>query len=153
MTMRIRHALLAFTMLAAAAPATAGATEDFQKLQDEYWATMLKDNPTFASSVGVKSHDRELATLSLAEMDRQAAEAAAFLARLNAIPAASLPASEQANRSILKRQLEDAVEANRYGQRQLLYSTLGSYHDNLAGMAENIPFRSAADYDNYLARL
>ena len=78
---------------------------------------------------------------------------AAFLKRLEAIPAASLPASEQANRAILKRQLEDAVEGNRYGQRQLLYSTLGSYHDNLAGMAENIPFRSYADYDNYLARL
>ena len=44
---------------------------------------------------------------------------------------------------MLKRQLEDAIEANRYGQRQLLYSTLGSYHDFLAGMAENIPFRSA----------
>ncbi len=69
-------------------------------------------------------------------MDRQTAQSAAFLKRLEAIPAASLPASEQANRAILKRQLEDAIEANRYGQRQLLYSTLGSYHDFLAGMAE-----------------
>ncbi len=67
------------------------------------------------------------APLSLAEFDRQAAQAAAFLKRLDAIPAASLPASEQANRAILKRQLEDAIEANRFGQRQLLYSTLGSY--------------------------
>src|SRR4029453_4537504 len=93
------------------------------------------------------------APLSLAELDRVAAENAAFLKRLEAIPAASLPASEQANRAILKRQLEDAIEANRYGERQLLYSTLGSYHDFLAGMAETMPFRSARDYDNYLARL
>jgi uncharacterized protein (DUF885 family) len=151
--MRHRHLLLATTVLALAAPAIAGPAEDFQKLQDDYWATTLKDNPLFASSVGVKTYDRQITPLSLAELDRVAAENAAFLARLNAIPAPSLPASEQANRAVLKRQLEDAVEGNRFGERQLLYSTLGSYHDNLAGMAENIPFRSFADYDNYLARL
>ena len=151
--MRRRHSLLAATMLALSAPAFAGPAEDFQKLQDDYWAATLRDNPAFASSVGFKAFDRELAPLSLLEMDRVAAENAALLKRLEAIPAASLPASEQTNRAVLKRQLEDAIEGNRYGQRQLLYSTLGSYHDNLAGMAENIPFRSYADYDNYLARL
>jgi uncharacterized protein (DUF885 family) len=145
--------LLAATMLALSAPALAGPVEDFRKLQDDYWAATLKDSPLFATQVGVKHYDRQLAPLSLAEMDRQAAQSAAFLKRLEAIPAASLPASEQTNRAILKRQLEDAVEANRYGQRQLLYSTLGSYHDFLAGMADGIPFRAAADYDNYLARL
>jgi uncharacterized protein (DUF885 family) len=151
--MNIRHFLLTATMLSLATPLAAGPVEDFRKLQDDYWATILRDNPTFATSVGVSTYDRQLAPLSLAEFDRVAAENAAFLARLDAIPAASLPASEQANRAVLKRQLEDAIEGNRFGERQLLYSTLGSYHDNLAGMAENIPFRSYADYDNYLARL
>ncbi|HYC96265.1 MAG TPA: DUF885 domain-containing protein [Sphingomicrobium sp.] len=151
--MRLHRQLLAATMLAIASPALAGPAEDFQKLQDDYWAATLRDNPLFATQVGVKHYDRQLGTLSPAEMDRQAAQSAAFLRRLEAIPAASLPASEQANRAILKRQLEDAIEANRFGQRQLLYSTLGSYHDFLAGMADTIPFRSAADYDNYLARL
>jgi uncharacterized protein (DUF885 family) len=151
--MRHRHLLLAAATLAFTAPALAGPVEDFRKLQDDYWATLLRDNPTFASSVGVKDYDRQLAPLSLAEFDRVTAENVAFLKRLEAIPVSSLPASEQANRAVLKRQLEDAIEGNRYGQRQLLYSTLGSFHDNLAGMAENIPFRSYADYDNYLARL
>lgn len=151
--MRLRISLFAATMLAVTAPAFAGPVEDFQKLQNDYWAATLKDNPTFASSVGVQQYDRQLAPLSLAEFDRIAAENTTFLKRLDVIPAASLPASEQANRAVLKRQLEDAIEGNRYGERQLLYSTLGSYHDNLAGMGENIPFRSYADYDNFLARL
>jgi uncharacterized protein (DUF885 family) len=150
--MRFRHLLLAIS-IAVAAPALAGPTEDFRQLQDDYWAATLKNSPLFATQVGVKDYDREIGPLGLAEMDRQAAESASFFQRLEAIPAASLPASEQANRAIMKRQLEDAVEANRYGQRQLLYSTLGSYHDFLAGMAEGMPFRTAADYDNYLARL
>ncbi len=151
--MFFRAALLAAVSLALATPAHAGPVEDFQKLQHDYWAATLRNSPLFATQVGVKDYDREIGPLSLAEMDRQAAEAAAFLARLEAIPSSSLPASEQANRAIMKRQLEDGIEANRFGQRQLLYSTLGSYHDYLAGMAETMPFRSAADYDNYLARL
>ena len=151
--MRLRYTVLAATMVAFAAPVLADPTDDFRKLQDEYWAATLKNSPLFATQVGVKDYDRQIGPLSLAEMDRQAAESAGFLKRLEAIPAPSLPASEQANRAILKRQLEDAIEANRFGQRQLLYSTLGSYHDFLAGMADTIPFRSAADYDNYLARL
>ncbi|MCF2515799.1 DUF885 domain-containing protein [Sphingomonas sp. G124] len=151
--MRIRTTLLAATMLAFAAPALAGPVEDFQKLQDDYWAATLRDSPLFATQVGVKDYDRQIGPLSLVEMDRQAAQAAAFLKQLDAISAASLPPADQANRAVLKRQLEDAIEANRYGERQLLYSTLGSYHDYLAGMADGIPFRSAGDYDNYLARL
>jgi len=151
--MRARTILLAATMLALSAPAVAGPAEDFQKLQDDYWAALLKNSPLTASAVGVSTYDAELDILSLAEMDRQAAEAAAFLKRLEAIPAESLAPADQSNRAILKRSLEAQVAGNRFGQRQMLYSTLGSYHANLATMAENQPFRTRADYTNYLERL
>ena len=151
--MKVRHKLLAAAMLALAAPALAGSAEDFQALQNEYWAATLRNSPTLASGAGVSSYDAELDVLSLAEMDRQAAEAAAFLGRLNAIPVASLSPAEQANYLILKRTLENSIEANRFGHRQMLYSTLGSYHDFLAGIAENQPFRTLADYQNYLKRI
>jgi len=151
--MRLHRHLLAATMLAAAAPALAGPVEDFQKLQDDYWATVLKDNPVFASQVGVKDYDRQLGEISIAEFDRQAAAASAFLKRLEAIPAASLSPADQAGYAILRRQLADQVDNNRFGQRMLLYSVLGSYHNGIAGMGEQLAFRTRADYDNYLARL
>ncbi|HET9352530.1 MAG TPA: DUF885 domain-containing protein, partial [Sphingomicrobium sp.] len=91
--------------------------------------------------------------ISIAEFDRQAAAAAAFLKRLEAIPAASLSPADQAGYAILRRQLADQVDNNRYGQRMLLYSVLGSYHNGIAGMGEQLAFRTRADYDNYLARL
>ena len=56
--MRTHRHLLAATMLAAAAPALAGPTEDFRKLQDEFWAATLKDSPLFATQVGVTTYDR-----------------------------------------------------------------------------------------------
>jgi uncharacterized protein (DUF885 family) len=152
----MRHLTLALATaasIAIATPAIAGPTEDFHKLMDDYWSAYLKDNPLTASSVGVQTYDRGLGEPSLAEFDRQAAEAQAFLARLNAIPAASLSAMDQSNRAVLERTLEDQIAFNRFGQRQLLYSSLGSYHETLATMGEGIPMRTKADYENYLARL
>jgi uncharacterized protein (DUF885 family) len=151
--MNVRHKLLAATMLILSAQALAGPAEDFHKLQEDYWAAALRNSPTLATSVGVSSYDAQLDVLSLAEMDRQAAESAAFLGRLNAIPLQSLAPADRANHQILKRTLENSVAANRFGHRQMLYSTLGSYHDFLAGIAENQPFRSLADYQNYLKRI
>ena len=149
--MRIRHLLLATVL--AASPALAGPTEDFRRLQDDYWAVALKNSPTLATSVGVSTYDRQLDLLSTAEMDRVTAEAVTFLARLKAIPAASLPASEQANYAILKDNLQSSIEANSFGQRMVRYSILGSYHGYLAGLADIQSFRTFADYDNYLARI
>jgi uncharacterized protein (DUF885 family) len=145
--------LASAAFIAIATPAVAGPTEDFRALMDDYWAAYLKDNPLVASSVGVKTYDRMLGELSLAEFDRQAGEAQAFLTRLRAIPAASLSPMDQSNRAVLERTLNDQVQLNRFGQRQLLYSSLGSYHEFLATMGENIPMRTREDYDNYLARL
>ena len=150
---RLKLSLATAVALAIATPAIAGPTEDFHALMDQYWAATLKNSPTFATAVGVPTYDAQLDVLSLAEMDRQAAEAAAFLARLNAIPRTALSPADQTNYAILKRSLENAVESNRFGARQMLYSTLGSYHGFLAGIAENQPFRTLADYENYLKRI
>jgi uncharacterized protein (DUF885 family) len=146
-------ALATAASVALSAPALAGPGEDFHKLMDDYWAAYLKDNPLTASSVGVQTYDRELGQLSLAEFDRQAAEAQSFLTRLRAIPAASLSPIDRSNQAVLQRTLEDQIMLNGFGQRQLLYSSLGSYHESLATMGENIPMRTRADFDNYLARL
>src|SRR5512146_528327 len=120
-------ALATVASIAIATPAIAGPTEDFHKLMDDYWAAYLKDNPLTASSVGVQTYDRDLGELSLAEFDRQASETQAILVRLQAIPAGSLSPMDQSNRAVLQRTLEDQILLNHFGQRQLLYSSLGSY--------------------------
>ena len=145
--------LTAAVALALAAPALAAPTEDFHALMDSVWAAYLKDNPVSASQAGVTTYDRQLGVLTLAEFDRQAAEARAFLDRLARIDVAALPAEDQANYRILKRTLSDAVEANRFGERAMLYASNASFHQNYAGLGDGLPFRSFADYDNYLARL
>ncbi|MDQ3483180.1 MAG: DUF885 domain-containing protein, partial [Pseudomonadota bacterium] len=146
-------ALIGTASVALASPAFAAPAGDFNQLMNDYWAAMLKESPLLATSAGVDTYDSQLDELSLEAMDRRTAQAQAFLNRLNAIPVASLPAADQANHSILKRSLQEAVEYNRFGARQMLYGTLGSYHDYYAGIGETQPFRTKADYENYLSRI
>ncbi|MFL6786399.1 MAG: DUF885 domain-containing protein [Sphingomicrobium sp.] len=149
----LNFAAAAAAALALAAPAFAGPSEDFHALMDDYWSTYLKDNPIGATQAGVSTYDRQLGTFTIAEFDRQTAEAAAFLARLNRLDAGRLVASDQTNYAILKRTLSDAVEANRFGERQMLFSSSGSLHQFFPQLGEQQPFHSYADYDNYLARI
>ena len=146
-------ALCGAVSIAFASPALAGPVEDFHALMDEYWATTLRESPLLATSAGVKTYDAQLDELSFAAMDRQAALAQGFLNRLNAIPQTALPAADRTNYAILRRSLQNQIEGNRFGQRQMLYSTLGSYHDYYAGIGETQPFHDKADYENYLARI
>ena len=151
--MHHRHALLAATCLALAAPALAGPPEDFKALTDQYWAVTLREFPTFASGVGVHDYDDRLTDISLTAEDRRAAASAAFLKRLEAIPDAGLAPDDRVNKAILRRTLSEAIEANRFGQRMMIFSNRSGWHQSIAGLADNMVFKTRADYDNYLKRL
>ncbi|GAA3897101.1 DUF885 family protein [Sphingomonas limnosediminicola] len=145
--------LAAAAVLSISAPAFAGPTEDFHALMDQYWATLLKESPLLASQAGVHEYDAQLDEVGTVAMDRQTAEAAGFLKRLEAIPPASLTAADQANYAILRGQLKNSIEFNRFGERMVQYSSNGSYHNSLLDQLTSFPLRTRADYDNYLSRL
>jgi uncharacterized protein (DUF885 family) len=109
--------------------------------------------PTYATALGVRDHDDRIEEIGLAARDRQAREAGAFLQRLNRIPAEALAPADRVNRAILKRNLEEGIEANRFRQRVMLFTTYSGWHQSFAGLADNLPFRTKADYESYLTRL
>jgi uncharacterized protein (DUF885 family) len=146
-------ALAAAAALALATPALAGPAENFKALTDEYWAFVLRENPTFSSGLGHREYDARLTDISLNAQDRRAAQAERFLARLNAIPDAALTPADRANKAILRRNLEESIEGNRFGQRMMLFTNREGWHQNIAGLSENLTFRNRADYENYLKRL
>ena len=49
-------ALAAAAALALATPAVAGPAEDFKAVADEYWASFLRANPTYASQIGHREY-------------------------------------------------------------------------------------------------
>jgi len=149
----MRIALLAGVALLAASPAAAAPGDDFHKLVDDYYAWLLRENPTYATSLGVRDYDDRIEDISLATRDRQTEEARAFLERLDRVPAESLPPTDRVNRGVLKRLLEEGIEANGFRQRVMLFTTYSGWHQNFAGLADNLPLRTKADYESYLGRI
>lgn len=147
----IRALPLAFALLASTA--YAAPSDDLQMVISDHWKWWLSVNPVQATALGVRDHDDRLGDLSLAEQDRQAQAAQAFLDRLKAIPDEGLSVADRTNKGVLSRLLSDQVEGNRFGERMMLFTTYYGWHQGFAGMADNLPFRTRADYESYLKRL
>jgi len=147
--------VLAFAAaLAVAAPVQAQtATDSFKTVLADHWAWYLKTNPVQATTLGVRTYDKELGDPSLAAIDREADEAKGFLARLDAIRADQLSEADQLNHALLRKELANQVEGDRFVQRAILFSNRRGWHLNFARLAERVPLFTLADYESYLARL
>ena len=130
---------------------TADAAVD--QLVEEYWASVLRNSPVYASSLGIRTYDGQVADYSLAATSEQAAASAALLKRLDAIDVATLTAAGRVNHGILKRTLAETVEAERFGQRAINFTNRSGWHQDFAGMADNLPFKTKGDFESYNARL
>ena len=146
-------ALVLAAAFASSSPLAAAPSDEFRRILDDHYAWLLRESPTYATSLGVREHDDRIEDLSLAASDRRAGEAQAFLKRLDALGDPGLTPGERTSRAILKRSLAESVEANRFGQRVMLFTTYAGWHQNFAGIASGLPFRTKADFESYLKRL
>jgi len=146
----LRAAAAGAVLLAGAARADPGA---FDRLLADHWAWHLANHPVEATILGERAHDARLEDLSLAAMDRRAAEAGRFLARLEAIDRARLDPERRVSADILARLLRRQVEANRTPARTRLFTNREGFHTAFATLPERLPFFSLADYRSYVARL
>ncbi|WP_295491383.1 DUF885 family protein [Sphingorhabdus sp. EL138] len=149
----MRSLLIAGSLFALSAPAFADANDDLTILVEDVWATTLKEAPVYASALGVNAYAQELGEYTLAAQDRRAADAAQFLARLDAIPANALRAASKVEAGILRRSLMSTIEGNQFGQRAINFTTYSSWHQQLARMSRNLPFKTKTDFESYNARL
>ena len=150
--------LLAATVQIAAAPAPLYAQSQNQQtglnvIIDEYWAYQLEQNPIFASSLGVADPEGRVGDVSLEAEDKRAAKAKEWLAQLDKIDQKNFTESDRTNFGILQRTLMEQVEANNYPQRSMNFTTYSTWHQNFAGMHDNLPFKNIGDYRSYVNRL
>jgi uncharacterized protein (DUF885 family) len=147
------RALLIAASLLIAAPAAAAPADDLHALIEEHYQWLLRENPVSATRLGVRDYDNRLRDISPAARDRRAREAQAFLGRLQRIPEESLSDEDRVNRAILIRDLAEQVEGNRFPQRDMLFTTYYGWHQEFAGLADDVPLRNRADFESYLTRL
>jgi len=149
----MRLALIAAAFVAAATPAAAAPQDDLRALLEEHYQWLLRENPTAATALGVRDYDDRIQDLSPAARAARVRQAQAFLERLDRIPVAELSAQDRVNHAILRRGLAEDVEGWRLPQRNMLFTTYYGWHQGFAGLADNLPFRTRADYRSYLKRL
>jgi uncharacterized protein (DUF885 family) len=140
-------------MLSFSCTAHADVGSDLKTLVDSYWSDVLKEAPIYASSLGVDAYANEAGDYTLAAQDRQAASAAGFLKKLQAIPTANLSSADRIEYGILERTLRETIEGNGYGQRSINFTNRSGWHQNFAEMANNLPFKTDSDFQSYNNRL
>jgi uncharacterized protein (DUF885 family) len=149
----MRLAILAAASLALAPPAAAAPSDDFRRLLEEHYQWLLRENPVSATALGVREHDERIEDLSPEARRRRVEQAQAFLARVDRIPADRLSEADRVNHAILRRGLAEAVELERFGQRDMLFTTYYGWHQDASGWANNLPLRTRADHESYLRRI
>ncbi|MGB3723828.1 MAG: DUF885 domain-containing protein [Pacificimonas sp.] len=145
---------IALTMLAAASTAHAAPADTYTQLRDDIWQWTLDNSPLTATLIGDRRGDGKLWDMSEEGYDREIAESKAWLARLDAIDTAALPADLKVDHGVIRRSLADRIAAADHDQsRYILFTNRGGWHMWFAGLADSSPFFTTADYQSYVNRL
>jgi uncharacterized protein (DUF885 family) len=132
------------------------AADEAARLHDLFkreWELRLKEDPLLATSVGRHEYDDRLPSVSFADLERQIGETRAFLAELNAIDRSQLPAVDQVNYDIFKRQLENGIAGFELGDYQMPFNADSGFHSGFSRLPEEVPLATVKDYQNYISRL
>jgi uncharacterized protein (DUF885 family) len=143
-------------LLLAIASVPAVAADEAARLHDLFkreWELRLKEDPLLATSVGRHEYDDRLPSVSFADLERQIGETRAFLAELNAIDRSQLPAVDQVNYDIFKRQLENGIAGFELGDYQMPFNADSGFHSGFSRLPEEVPLATVKDYQNYVSRL
>ncbi len=149
----LSFAVLSMTLLApAAAPAAEDASAALHALFEREWERDLSDNPLAATYRGDSRYDDRWPDLDPAAQQRRDTADAQVLKDLAAIPRDQLPAADQLNYDLFKREYDDRVAAAPF---RLEYYDIKAREgpQSLNETAELMPFQSVADYEMWLRRL
>ena len=134
------------------ARAHAGPVEDLHQLFDQEWERTLREDPTFASTLGDRRYNDQWPDSSLAAIERSHAADVAVLDKISHFDASTLPSPERVNYEIFKRQYGERVQG--YAFRSFLRPI-----DQRGGiqtvdeLTEQLRFATVQDFEEWITRL
>jgi uncharacterized protein (DUF885 family) len=150
----MKKSLLFLSLLLLAAPALAA--DEPSRLHDLFkreWEVRLKESPLLATSVGRHEYDDRLPSATPADLQRENQETRAFLDELKGIDRGKLPAADQVNYDIFRRQLENRIADFELGDYQMPFNADSGFHSGFSRLPEEVPLATVKDYQNYISRL
>ena len=148
-------------VLAAAAPAVADRAQDESKklnaIFDEYFEEYLQQNPILATSIGdPRYNDRFVVGIGPAAIAAEQKLQRDYLARVQTVDRAALPAADQLSYDIFRTGREREIEGFQFPDELIplnqFYSTPNSFAQLGSGNGMQ-PFKTVQDYDNFLKRI
>lgn len=148
-------AFLGLTLLATPAAPTgkSAAGSRLRPLLDEIWEFELREDPLMATSVGDHRYDDRLPAVRIADQARRAEARRKFLERLRAIDPAGLDETDRDSQALQRVKLEDSIREYELHHYRFPINADSGFHMELAQLVSQMPFETARDYENYLARL
>ncbi len=122
-------------------------------LFEEYFETGLKNSPERATALGDYRYNSQLSQYSLAEINRQHAEATEFLKRLKAIPTDGMEDKDLLSHRLLERSFEREEVNYSLKNYEMPVNQQRGVHTGLADLPLSVPFDSVQQYQDYIARL
>ena len=143
---------LAGLLLLMSATSHADAAGDFDTLLDEHWEWTLRNSPLLASSLGDRRYNDQWSDRSLGAIARRHDETREYLRRIYAIERAALPEADQLNYELLRRELQDDVDAHAFSGYLLPFFHRGGVQ-NLENVTNQLRLENTRDFEDWLARM
>jgi uncharacterized protein (DUF885 family) len=137
---------------ASAAAAAIPAVETLHALFDAAWERDLRDDPLRATWQGDPRYNDRWPDVSIAALEARQRADAETLAALRRIDRAALPPAEQLNHELFEREYAQRVAVWRFKPYYYWIDHQGGIQ-TLHEVAEQLPFASVRDYEDWIARL
>ena len=136
-----------------ATPPLASRVKTINAIFADAWEDQLKHDPEFASSIGDKRYNDQLADRSVQAYNESLARDRAFLTRLAEVDTTGMPDQLQVSKELLVRQLIEGQEESRFKPWEMPVNQFYGIQVDLPQLVSLLTFSSAKDYDDYIARL
>jgi uncharacterized protein (DUF885 family) len=117
------------------------------------WEWRMEHSPTWASSLGDRRWNDRWNDFSLAGIQKSHAHAVEVLGGVKGIDRAQLSPRDQLNADLFRKQYETSLEEYQLHAYLIPFNSQREGIQTAAQLADNLPFNTLKDYEDWLARL
>ena len=128
-------------------------SRNLQLIIDKYWERNLQENPTFATTLGVRDYDNQLPNNTVPGYRKKIEFRSELLQELNEIDRQLLSEEGQLNYDLLKLEIETEITQSAHRGHFLVITNRSGPHLYLTGLVNRLPFKTEKDYISYIIRL
>ena len=141
-----------FALIFICAETPAAPADDFATLLDESWEWRVAQYPLLASRLGDRRYNERWTDLSIEAFEQRHEVRRDFLRRLRIIDSSALSAKDQLNYDLMRRQLQNDVDAHQFRDYLMPINQRGGVQ-SLDSVAEGLRLRTLQDYEDWLTRI